>query len=293
MTSGVTRQQLLTWGAAAEQGSNHPFAKAILQTAAAAGISAPTATATTVMPGVGLEAETEFGLIRVGNREVLTAEDAAAVANEKWPEIPQATTLYLTRDHQLQGAFFVADGIAATSAAAIQALQKQFQVAMVSGDQRSTATAIAAQVGIPDLQVYAGVTPAGKLQIVRELQQTGAKVAMIGDGINDAAALAAADLGIAIGAGAEVALESADIVLLRSDLASAVTTFQLARQTMRVIRQNLAWAWGYNLLLIPFAAGVFIPLWGFHLPPVWAAAAMAVSSVTVVLNSVRGLFQPL
>jgi Cu+-exporting ATPase len=182
------------------------------------------------------------------------------------------------------GAIFVADAIAPHSAEAIEQMHElSLKTLMISGDSQETAQAVAAQVGIDE--VLAQVKPDEKQAKVEGLRQQGARIAMVGDGINDAPALAAADLGIALGAGADVAIESADIVLVHNDLRAVPQAIRLSRRTLRTIKQNLAWAFGYNVLLIPLAAGVFIPLLGWHLPPVMAAAAMAASSVSVVANS--------
>jgi Cu+-exporting ATPase len=191
----------------------------------------------------------------------------------------------LTTDNcQLLGLISVADQVAPHSREAVAQLKSLgLDVQLLSGDHRATAESVARQLGIES--VIAEVLPEQKQAEVRRLQQAGRKVAMVGDGINDAPALAAADLGVAIGSGADVAIEAAQIVLVGQDLRALVRAITLSRATLRTIRQNLASSLLYNVLLIPAAAGVFIPLWGFHVPPAAAAAAMAASSVSVVTNS--------
>jgi Cu+-exporting ATPase len=186
----------------------------------------------------------------------------------------------------LLGIVAVADTIAEHSRQAVADLQALgLTVRLVSGDHRVTVAAVASSVGIVDFE--AQVLPADKAALVELLQTSGQIVAMVGDGINDAPALVAADLGIAIGSGADVAIEAADVVLMHTDLRDVVRAIGLARATLRTIKQNLAWAFGYNVLLLPLAAGVLLPWFEIRLPPVAAAAAMALSSVSVVANSLR------
>lgn len=197
-----------------------------------------------------------------------------------------ATSLWVAAEGRLLGRIELADPLPQASHEAVQQFQALgLEVHLLSGDRRSVAEAVAAQLGIQ--HVTAEVLPEQKQQIVQQLRQTGRRVAMVGDGINDAPALMAADLGIAIGAGADVALETAQVVLVRSDLRDVAWLIQLARQTMRIIRQNLAWAFGYNVALLPLAAGVLVPWGGPHVPPAAAAAAMAASDLCVVTNSLR------
>jgi Cu+-exporting ATPase len=213
----------------------------------------------------------------LSRRERGSEDQAARIGDEG------QTPLWVAADHRLLGLLRLADPVSPNSREAVQQLKAMgLAVQLLSGDQRSAAEAVARQVGIET--VVAEVRPDEKQQVVRRLQQAGQVVAMVGDGINDAPALAAADLGIAIGRGSDVAIEAAGVVLVGADLRGVARAIALSRATLRTIRQNLAWAFGYNLLLIPLAAGVLAPI-GIHLPPAAAAAAMAASSVSVVANS--------
>jgi Cu+-exporting ATPase len=202
------------------------------------------------------------------------------------------TPVLVAVDEQPFGLIGLADPIKPSSVSAVRALRRMgLEVLLVTGDVRKVAIAVAGETGI-DL-VESGMLPAGKVQIIRKLQAAGKRVAMVGDGINDAPALAAADVGIAIGTGTDVAIEAAGITLLSGDLRGVVTAVELARATMRTIRQNLFWALAYNVLGIPIAAGALYPFTGMLLSPVFASAAMAFSSVAVVTNSLRlRRFQP-
>jgi Cu+-exporting ATPase len=196
------------------------------------------------------------------------------------------TAIAITVDGKIAGAIAIADTVKNEAAAAVRRLIAMgIEVWMVTGDNRPTAEAVAREVGIP--HVLAAVLPEGKLAEVRKLQAVGKKVAMVGDGINDAPALAQADVGIAMGTGTDIAMEAGDITLMRGDLNGVADALELARRTMRVIRQNLFWAFAYNAIGIPIAAGVLYPFTGWLLSPMLASAAMALSSVTVVTNSLR------
>jgi Cu+-exporting ATPase len=196
------------------------------------------------------------------------------------------TVIFLALGSRLLGIVAVADVLKPEASAAVEALRARgLDIAMLTGDQRATAEAIARQAGIT--RVLAEVLPEAKAGEIRRLREGGRLVAMVGDGINDAPALAQADVGIAMGSGTDVAIEAADVTLMRGDLGGVVAAVDLSRRTIRVIQENLVWAFGYNVVLIPVAAGVLHPLWGILLSPILAGAAMAFSSVSVVTNSLR------
>lgn len=239
--------------------------------------------------GRGARAIVEGHQVLVGNRGFLEEAGIDLTALEAWASARAAdgkTTIYLAVDGQAAGVIAVADTIRDTSRAAIAGLKALgLEVVMLTGDQPRTAESIAREAGIP--KVVAGVLPEGKVAEIARLQAEGKVVAMVGDGINDAPALARADIGMAVGGGTDVAAEAGDIVLMRSDLTSAVQAIQLSRRTMRTMKQNLFWAFIYNVVGIPIAAGVLYPMFGLLLSPVLASAAMAFSSVSVVTNSLR------
>lgn len=279
--------ELLAVAAAAERLSQHPLAAAIVAEATARGLEIPTASDLQVLAGKGIEAVVAGQKIAVGNERLLAAAGISAAPIEA--QLSQArargqTPLVVARNGQLLGVVVVADIVAPHSRQAVQQLlARGLHVWLLSGDHRTTAAAVAREVGITE--VRAEVLPQEKQQVVQELQRSGQRVAMVGDGINDAPALAAADLGLAIGSGSDIAIEAADIVLVGNDLQAVPRTLELARATLRTIKQNLAWAFLYNVVLIPLAAGALVPLLGIRLPAVAAAAAMALSSVSVVTNS--------
>jgi Cu+-exporting ATPase len=287
---GVPDEDVIAFAAAAEQGSEHPLGAAILASAKVRGLALPPVSEFTAVPGQGIDAMAPEGRVLLGNRVLMDERGidasplesrAAALAREG------KTVVYLAVAGRLLGLIAAADLLKADAAAAVAALRTRgIEVLMLTGDRRATAEAIARQAGID--RVLAEVLPEDKARQVRALRESNASVvAMVGDGINDAPALAAADVGIAMGSGTDVAIEAADVTLMRGDVGGVVVAVDLSRRTIRIIKENLAWAFGYNVILIPVAAGVLYPLWGLLLSPMLAGAAMAFSSVSVVVNSLR------
>jgi Cu2+-exporting ATPase len=229
-------------------------------------------------------------MIRGGNRDFIrnhTTIPASALTAAEGLAGEGKTPLFFCSDKTFLGVIAVADTVKSDSPAAIREMQDMgLRVVMLTGDNRKTAAAIAREAGIDGENVVAGVLPDGKEAVIRELQQYG-KVAMVGDGINDAPALTRADVGIAIGAGTDVAIDAADVVLVNSRLSDVPAAIRLSRATLRNIRENLFWAFCYNTLGIPLAAGVFVTLWGWELNPMFGAAAMSLSSFCVVSNALR------
>ncbi len=273
---------LLRLVAGAERGSEHPLAAAILAEADARGVATPRATAFEAIAGHGIRAVVDGHTVVAGNERLAgdAGERAALLAGQG------KTVVSVLVDDVPAGAIAVADTLKPSSAAAVGRLrQLGLDVVMLTGDQEATARAIAAEAGID--HVIAGVLPQQKAAEVAALQRDGSRVAMVGDGINDAPALAQADVGMAIGTGTDVAMEASDVTLVSGDLGGVTTAVQLSRATIRTVKQNLFWAFAYNVALIPLAAGAFYPAFGILLSPIWAAVAMGLSSVTVVSNSLR------
>ncbi len=283
------RDRVLALAASAEQGSEHPLAAAVVRAAEARGLALEAPGRMEAVPGRGIRAELAGVEVLVGNRRMLTERGVdAAPADKDLGRLAALgkTAMLVSVGGRLAGLLAVADTVKPTSAAAIAAFRRLgIQTCMITGDSSPVAAAIGREVGVDRL--LAEVLPADKSAEVAALQAAGRKVAMVGDGINDAPALARADVGIAIGSGTDVAAESADIVLARGDLMDAVTALALSRATMRTIKQNLFWAFGYNVLGIPVAAGLLFLFGGPLLNPVFAAAAMSLSSVSVVTNALR------
>ena len=286
---GVTSDSLLASAAAAEQLSGHPLASCIVRHTRETSVTIPLATTLETLPGVGIRAVVNFRTVDVGNEAVLDGvDDDTSSLVEQMARLrgDGKIPLAVVASDEAQGVVAVADEIVPEAKDVVRQLgELGLRVELLSGDRRVTAEQVAAAVGIG--HVTAEVAPGDKHRHVRQLQTDGQTVAMVGDGINDAPALAAADLGIAIGSGADVAIDSADIVLSRGGLSGVPTAIRLARATLATIRQNLFWAFAYNVVLIPAAAGVLVPWTDWRLPPVAAAAAMAASSVCVVANSMR------
>ena len=288
-SSGVTEEKLLQIAASLESLSEHPLAQAIVSFSKQRGLSLFDPSNFQALSGLGLSASLEGTSCLAGNERLMEEQGihldelrttAAELAQDG------KTPLYFAQSQTLLGIISVSDVAKPTSAQAIAEMkQLGLEVVMLTGDNQRTADAIGRQLGVS--QVIAQVLPQDKEQKIRQLQESGKKVAMVGDGINDAPALARADVGIAIGAGTDIALEAADIVLMKNDLLDAVTAIHLSRAVIRNVKENLFWAFLYNTIGIPIAAGVFFSLWGWKLDPMFAAAAMSLSSVCVVSNALR------
>ncbi|MBX2818212.1 MAG: heavy metal translocating P-type ATPase [Rhodothermaceae bacterium] len=293
-TSHFTEAELLHIAASAEQRSEHPIGKAIVQAAASRAIDLSPVTSFSSMTGYGLQAVADAKEILMGNRAIMELNEIPLSLDEhpdflaKQQSIQDAgsTEIYVAVEDSLAGIIAVSDIPRVHSQEAVALLTQQgIQVTMLTGDQQQTAQHIAAQVGID--HVVADVRPKDKASVVESLKQEGNVVAMVGDGINDAPALAASDIGIAIGAGTDVAIQASDITLIRDDLRTVTDSISVSRRTMRTIKENLFFAFIYNIIGIPIAAGILYPIWGITLNPMIASAAMALSSVSVVMNSLR------
>ena len=284
---GIDDDELLALVAAVERESEHPLAAAVVDYAVSRGVRSTSATAFRNVPGHGAGATVDGRKVFVGNRKLMVAEsiDMAPVDEEREALASTGRTAVLVAvDGKAAGVIALADAARETAAPAVAALHEAgIEVVMLTGDNEATAKRIAAQLGIDT--VIAEVLPGDKSEKVKELQKVGKRVAMVGDGVNDAPALAQADLGIAIGAGTDVAIETADVVLMRSDPLDVPIALTIGKGTVRKMRQNLAWAIGYNVIALPIAAGVFYPAFGIMLSPEIAAISMSGSSVIVAVNA--------
>jgi Cu+-exporting ATPase len=298
IAEGMDKNTLLQLAASAEKNSEHPIGQAIVAAAQQAGIELSDGTHFQTITGIGLMAAVDHKKIVIGNRSLIEQFQSESTVQSKRDLESQAqaleanahTVVFIAIDQRLAGIISVVDPIKASSAEAVRQLQTMgLTVKMISGDNQRTATAVARQVGIAEHHVIAEVLPAMKAAIVMQHQSRQCVVAMVGDGINDAPALAQADVGIAIGTGTDIAIETADVVIMQGDLLKIPQCIALSRQTLRTIKQNLFWAFAYNIAAIPIAAGILVPLLGaqYRLNPAIAAFAMAASSIFVLSNSLR------
>jgi Cu+-exporting ATPase len=282
-------EELLALVGSLERGSEHPLASAIVESASARGVSFSTVESFAAVPGKGVTGVVNGRALVVGNASLMKEWGVETDVLRDWVNERTAraeSVVFVNVDGKLAGALTVADPVRSTSSVAVRRLRDAgLDVVLLTGDVPETAHAVAREVGIE--RVIAGVLPAGKVDAVRKLQEEGHVVVMVGDGINDAPALARADVGVAMGGGTDVALEAGDIALLRPDLGAVADAIALSRRTMQIMRQNLFWAFIYNVLGVPIAAGVLYPTLGLLLSPILASAAMAMSSVSVVTNSLR------
>jgi Cu+-exporting ATPase len=282
--AGFSESELLRLAAALEQASEHPLAAAIVAGARDRGIALPAVANFESLPGKGVRGRVDDRVVALGNRAMLDPGNLANRAEELRRE--GQTVMFVAIDGKPAGLLGVADPIKPTAPEAVKQLQAEgLRVVMLTGDSRTTADAVAKSLGIAEL--FAEVLPEQKVEVVRKLQTEGRVVAMAGDGVNDAPALAAANVGIAMGTGTDVAIESAGVTLVKGDLRGIVRARRLSRATMRSVRQNLFLAFAYNLLGVPLAAGVLWPAFGLLLSPMIAAAAMSLSSVSVIANALR------
>ena len=285
----IGETELLRLAAGAERASEHPLAHAVMQAAKARGIEPPKASAFQAVPGQGLLATVEGRIVRIGNASWLAEEGVNAESlNERADDLANngCTVVFVSIDGRLAGVLGIADPIRSGAKEAVAELkQLGAEVILLTGDQERTAQAVARRIGID--RVFSGVMPGQKSEKIAELQREGRTVGMVGDGVNDAPALARADVGFALRSGTDVAIEAADVTLMRSDPRSVAEAIDVSRRTLRVIRQNLFWAFAYNVAGIPLAAGLFYPAFGWLLSPVYAGIAMSLSSIFVVGNSLR------
>jgi P-type Cu+ transporter len=286
---GFDEANLLSLAASVERSSEHPLAAAIVAAARDRGLILPEATDFNSVTGKGVRARVGGQQVAVGNTKLVENTPALMEALERRDDTYRregATVMYVAVDGRSAGILAVADPIKSSTLSALETLRSEgVRIVMLTGDNRKTAEAVAAKLGITDIE--AEVLPEQKNAVVRRLRSEGHVVAMAGDGVNDAPALAEADVGVAMGTGTDVAMESAGVTLVKGDLAGIARARALSRATMRNIRQNLALAFVYNVLGIPLAAGVLYPAFGLLLSPIVAAAAMSLSSVSVIGNALR------
>ena len=286
---GIDEEELLRLVGSAERQSEHPLGQAIVRGARARGITLAEGSGFSAVAGHGLETTVSGKRVLLGNIKLMRdrkIETRDSEARARDLSAAGKTPMYVAIDGNLAGIVAVADQVKPESRSAVAAMRAMgIEVVMITGDNRQTADAVAAEVGIE--RVLAEIQPDGKAEEVKRLQQQKRVVGMVGDGINDAPALTQADVGIAIGTGTDVAIEASDITLLGGDLRGVVTAIALSRATIRTVKQNLFWAFIYNVIGIPIAAGALYPLFGWLLSPVLASAAMSLSSVSVVTNSLR------
>lgn len=286
--AGLDEREVLRLAASAERHSEHPLAGAVVRGAAERGIELATPSGFMSIAGSGVQASVGGRAVVVGTSRMLEKRGVRLTMLEEATRLEHAgrTVMFVSVDGREAGLVAVADAVRDGSRAGVERLRAMgLRVVMLTGDNERTAKAVADEVGIDE--VFAGVLPGDKEQKVRELQERGEIVAMVGDGVNDAPALVRADVGVAVGSGADVAIEAADVTLLRGDVGAVAEMVAISRSTMRAIRQNLFWAFAYNVVGIPIAAGALFPLTQTMLSPMLASAAMAASSVSVVLNSLR------
>ncbi|HET9122436.1 MAG TPA: heavy metal translocating P-type ATPase, partial [Acidiferrobacteraceae bacterium] len=285
---GQDRAELLGWLGAAEAGSEHPLARAIVEAAREAGSAPYGAEEFEALPGFGVRATVQGHRLLIGTGRLMLQEQ---IAIEDWQTHADSlaatakTPVYVARDGKILAVLAIADPLRPEAPALIQALYRLgLDVVLITGDSQATAAAVAATLGIA--RFHAEILPEGKAQVVQSIQAGGARLAFVGDGINDAPALAQADVGIAVGSGTDVAIDAADVTVTH-DLRTVVTAIEIARQTLGTIRGNLFWAFFYNILLIPLAAGILYPSLGIRVNPMLGGAAMGLSSVFVLTNSMR------
>jgi Cu+-exporting ATPase len=286
---GTGAQELLTLVASVEKNSEHPLGEAVVRKAKEEGLALAGVEDFEALSGQGVSAKREGQEIYIGNSRLMQARGLDLTPVQALAEAladQGKTLMFVAREGKIIGLMALADTLKEHSREAVAELKSMgLEVVMLTGDNRQTAQAISRELQLD--RVIAEVLPQDKTKQIKQLQGEGKKVAMVGDGINDAPALAQADVGIAIGTGTDVAMEASDITLIRDDLRTILTAIKLSRKTMRTIRQNLFWAFFYNVLGIPIAAGILYPFWGILLNPILASAAMAFSSVSVVSNSLR------